>query len=220
VRRTRGALPRGPGRTYRDSVSDSPEPALDAAATLGVPTTPREPRELSARMAAEAVRRVHALEDVPADTPLEPHPDAKAPGANFIDVRDGSPSVAHPRYWVGMAGEVLATSTAPGPGATPVVRRARARYAAAVEAVRLRHRVPVSTELFATPDAFVDGAFFVHEAPSGEAGSAVRWVDAAGGAHDGYRLVDGAPEWEQGTVEARRDALRAQPSTAALVDAD
>ncbi|TNM69416.1 hypothetical protein FHN55_03655 [Streptomyces sp. NP160] len=198
-------------------MSASQEPAPDAAATLGVPTTHREPRELSARMAAEAVRRVHALEDVPADAPLEPHPDAKAPGANFIDVRDDH---SHPRYWVGMSGEVLATQTAPGPGAGPVVKRARARYAAAVEAVRLRHRVPVSTELFATPDAFVDGAFFVHEAPSADGGAAVRWVDGAGEVHDGYRLVDGETRWEPSTVAARRDALRAQPATAALVDAD
>lgn len=198
-------------------VSASQEPAPDAAATLGVPTATREPRELSVRMAAEAVRRVHALEDVPADAPLEPHADAKAPGANYVDVRDDH---SHPRYWVGMGGEVLAVSTAPDPAPTPVVRRARARYAAAVEAVRLRHRVPVSTELFATPDAFVDGAFFVHEAPADGTVAVVRWVDAHGAAHEGYRLADGAPQWEPSTVAARREALRAQPSTADLVDAD
>lgn len=198
-------------------VSDSPEPSPDAAATLGVPTATREPRELSARMAAEAVRRVHALDDVPPDAPLEPHPDTRAPGANFIDVRDDH---SHPRYWVGMSGEVLSTADAPAAGTTPVIRRARARYAAAVEAVRLRHRVPVSTELFATPDAFVDGAFFVHEAPGDGTNAVVRWVDGGGQVHDGYRLAGGTPEWEQSTVAARRDALRAQPSTAALVDAD
>ncbi|WP_146211212.1 hypothetical protein [Quadrisphaera granulorum] len=198
-------------------MSHSTERSLDAAASLGVPTATREPRELSVRMAAEAVRRVHALPDVPADAPLEPHPDSKAPGANFIDVRDDH---THPRYWVGMAGEVLATSTEPEAGPIPVIRRARARYAAAVEAVRLRHRLPVSTELFATPDPFVDGAFFVHEAPVDGAVAVVRWVDAHGLVHDGYRLVDGSPEWEQSTVAARRDALRAQPSTAALVDAE
>lgn len=198
-------------------MSDAQEPTSDAAATLGVPTTTREPRELSVRMAAEAVRRVHALPDVPADVPLEPHPDGKAPGANFIDVRDDH---SNPRYWVGMSGEVLAVGTAPEQAAAPVVRRARARYAAAVEAVRLRHRVPVSTELFATPDAFVDGAFFVHEAPADGAVGVVRWVGPDGAAHDGYRVADGTPEWEPETVEARRDALRAQPSTAPLVDAD
>ncbi|MGQ7297314.1 hypothetical protein [Quadrisphaera sp. KR29] len=197
-------------------MSDAPGTALEPAATLGVPTAPRDPQELSARMAAEAVRRVHALPDVPADAPLEPHPDGRAPGANYVDVRDDH---SHPRYWVGMAGEVLATSTAAQPGAGPVVRRARARYGAAVEAVRLRHRVPVSTELFATPDGFVEGAFFVHEAP-GDGPALVRWVDAQGGVHDGYELLDGVPRWEPSTVAARREALRAQPSTAALVDAD
>ncbi|MBC3763427.1 hypothetical protein ACUN7V_14065 [Quadrisphaera oryzae] len=197
-------------------MSDPAEPVLDAAATLGVPTTGREPRELSARMAAEAVRKVHALPEVPADAPLEPHPDARAPGANFVDVRDDH---SHPRYWVGMSGEVVAADGAPGrgPGAGPRLRWARARYAAAVEAVRLRDRVPVSTELFATPDPFVDGAFFVHETPTAGTG-AVRWVDASGGAHDGYRVLDGAPRWEEGTVAARREALRAQPTTAVLLD--
>lgn len=198
-------------------MSDPQDPSPDPAATLGVPTSAREPRELSARMADDAVRRVHALDGVSADAVVDPHPDAKVPGANVVDVRDGSGSTEHPRYWVGMAGEVLPTSTDdPAVGRNPEVRRARARYAAAVEAVRLRFRVPVSTPLVATPDAFVDGAFFVHET---EQDPQVRWVCPDGEVHDGYQLVDGRPEWDPSTTAARRDALRAQPSTAHLVDA-
>lgn len=199
-------------------MSDPQDPSPDPAATLGVPTSPKEPRELSARMADDAVRRVHALDGVPADAALDPHPDPKAPGANFIDVRDDSPSADHPRYWVGMSGEVLPTSTDdPAVGRNPELRRARTRYTAAVEAVRLRYKVPVSTPLVAVPDAFVDGAFFVHETAQDPQ---VRWVCPRGRVHGGYRLVQGRPDWEPGTTAARRDALRAQPSTAALVDAD
>ena len=199
-------------------MSDPQDPSPDPAATLGVPTSPRDARELSARMADDAVRRVHALDGVSADAVVDPHPDARVPGANVVDVRDDSGSTEHPRYWVGMAGEVLPTSTDdPAVGRNPEVRRARTRYTAAVEAVRLRFRVPVSTPLVATPDAFVDGAFFVHETAQDPQ---VRWVCPQGRVHEGYRLVDGHPEWEPGTTSARRDALRAQPSTAALVDAD
>ncbi|MBF5083043.1 hypothetical protein [Quadrisphaera sp. INWT6] len=197
-------------------MSDPQDLSPDSATTLGVPTSPEGARELSARMAGDAVRRVHALEGVPADAVVDPHPDAKVPGANVVDVRD-SRSATHPRYWVGMAGEVIATTTDdPAVGRNPEVRRARTRYTAAVEAVRLRFKVPVSTPLLATPDAFVDGAFFVHETADDPQ---VRWVCPDGGVHDGYQLVDGHPEWEPGTTAARRDALRAQPSTAALVDA-
>ena len=211
------SLPVGTRRPYRCRVSDPQDLSPDPAATLGVPTSLREPRELSARMAGEAVRRVHALDGVGADALLDPHPDAKAPGANFVDVRDDSRPADHPRYWVGMSGEVLRTTTDdPAVGRNPEVRRARTRYTAAVEAVRLRFRVPVSTPLVATPDAFVDGAFFVHETAEAPL---VRWVCPAGEVHDGYRLADGHPEWEPATTAARRDALRAQPATAALVDA-
>ena len=49
-------------------MSDPQDPSPDPAATLGVPTSAREPRELSARMAGDAVRRVHALDGVPADS--------------------------------------------------------------------------------------------------------------------------------------------------------
>lgn len=216
MRETPRSLPGVTQRPYGGRVSDPPDLSPDPAATLGVPTTAREPRELSARMAGDAVRRVHALDGVPADAALDPHPDPRAPGANFVDVRDDSGPSDHPRYWVGMSGEVLATSTDdPAVGSNPEVRRARTRYTAAVEVVRLRFRVPMSTELVATPDAFVDGAFFVHETT---ADPAVRWVGPDGTVHEGYQLVDGRPDWDRSTTAARREALRAQPSTAALVD--
>ncbi len=219
ARRAREALKpfRPPSRvptviTVSDAARQSSTP--DPAETLGVPTTTSSPAQLAVHTADHALSAVHSLDSVAPDAALDSHPDPAVPGAHYVESLD-DPS--HPRYWVGMAGEVLATSTDdPRPGANPEVRRARAPYLAAVEAVRLRHRLPMDVVLFSTPDAFVPGAHFVHESVQEPS---VWWVDAAGGVHDGYRVVDGDRRWDPTTVAARRDALLAQPSTAALVDA-
>ncbi|MBF5082350.1 hypothetical protein [Quadrisphaera sp. INWT6] len=207
-------------------MSTTPDPTPnEPAAALGVARSPKDPEELSARLAEEAVRQVHAHDDVAADSLLQPHPDPKVPGANYVEViaapedADGPHHIddsSAARYWVGLAGEVVPTETTdPHPGPNPDLRQARTQYTAAVEAVRLRHKIPVSTELFATPDTYVPGAFFVHER---DPQPLVRWVDAGGQAYDGYQLLDGAAHWDEATVAARRQALASQPSTADLVD--
>jgi hypothetical protein len=168
------------------------------------------PQALSGRYAQEAVRKVSAEDEVPADAPLEARPDPAVPGANYVE---GS---ADARYWVGLQGEVVRT----GSGEVPPTRssafqQARTRYTSAVEQVRLRYATPVVVDLFAVPDTHVPDAFFVYDT---EEPQTVRWVSPEGDVHEAVPVVDGAAQWEEATVTARREVLRRQPSTAPLVE--
>jgi len=170
----------------------------------------KDPDGLSGRYAQEAVRKVHAEDEVPAESPLMVHPDPKVPGANFVD---GPPTG---RYWVGLAGEVHRTST----GSVPQTRsggftNARTRYTGAVERVRLHYSTPVVEDLFAVPDTHVPEAFFVYDVDRAQT---VRWVAPDGDVYDGYHEVDGQPQWDDRTVQVRREALRSNSSTAPLVE--
>lgn len=157
---------------------------------------------MSGRNAQEALRRAHARGDVPPDAPLQVHPDPAVPGANYVD------GFGDARFWVGLQGECVRTSTGP-----PVPRRngefqtAHNRYTTAVERVRRHYATPVVEELFAVPDTHCPGAFFVYDVKESQT---VRWVDPDGGVHDGYRLVDDTPQWDDATVTARTGVLDRQ----------
>ena len=170
----------------------------------------KDPDGLSGRYAQEAVRKVHAEEEVPPEAPMLVRPDPKVPGANFVE---GPPTG---RYWVGLAGEVHRTSTASVPQTrSGEYTQARTRYTGAVERVRLHYSTPVVEELFAVPDTHVPGAFFVYDVSRAQT---VRWVSPDGDVHDGYREVDGQPQWDERTVEVRREALRSRAGTAGFAD--
>ena len=163
---------------------------------------------LSGRNAQEAVRKVHAQDDVPPEAPLQVHPDPKVPGANYVE---GPP---RGRYWVGLAGEVHPTSS----GSVPPTRgggfaHAQTRYTAAVEGVRLHYRTPMSDQLFAVPDTHVPDAFFVYDVKHAQT---VRWVAPDGDVFDGYVDVDGEARWDERTVGARRELLQRDEGTASL----
>jgi len=168
----------------------------------------RDPEVLSGRNAQEAVRKVHAEDDVPPEAPLSVHPDPKVPGANYVE---GPP---RGRYWVGLAGEVHPTSS----GSVPPTRggafaSAQTRYTTAVERVRLRYSTPVVEQLFAVPDTHVPEAFFVYDVKDAQT---VRWVAPDGDVYDGYLDVDGEARWDEATVRARRALLESDDGTAAL----
>ena len=172
-------------------------------------TSVKNPDGMSGRFAQEALRKVHAEDAVSPSDPLEAHADPKVPGANYVDgSSDG-------RYWVGLQGEVHRTSTRSVPTTrSGEFQDAHTRYTAAVESVRLHYRTPMSDQLFAVPDTHVADAFFVYDA---KAAQTVRWVSPEGDVLAGYQDLDGAPRWDERTVEVRTLALAREPGTASLV---
>ena len=169
----------------------------------------KNPDDLSGRYAQEALRKVYAEDAVSPSAPLEAHADPKVPGANYVDgSTDG-------RYWVGLAGEVHRTSTTTVPATrSGEFQHAHTRYTAAVESVRLQYRTAVGDQLFAVPDTHVPDAFFVYDV---HAAQTVRWVSAEGEVLDGYQHLDGAPRWDERTVQVRTQALARQSGTAPLL---
>ena len=160
----------------------------------------KDPDGLSGRYAQEALRKVHAEDEVPPDAALEAHADPKVPGANYVE----GPPVG--RFWVGLAGEVHRTSTSSVPQTRDgQFQQAQTRYTAAVERVRLHYSTPVVETLFAVPDTHVPGAFFVYDVQEAQT---VRWVAPDDEVYDGYRDVEGEPQWDERTVEVRRVALQ------------